>query len=515
MLRIENRTELVIFVLLASLAAVSASCILASVTYDVFRPFNEQANLLNTIFISSLTSVPIAIAMAVHSMRVTQYQSELEELANTDGLTGLHNRRRFLELLPDERDPADSAVIAFVDLDRFKSINDRFGHAVGDEVVRTLADRLQAFRPAMDVARLGGDEFALVLRLRDSSADAGKILDSVRAEISRPVASSAGPINVGASIGAAWFSRDGSAASELLRAADRAMMRAKSQGGGVCWFDADIDAETTAETEIESQLLGIIASGGITPVYQPVACARSAAIVGHEVLARWTAPGFAEPPGPGRFVPIAERAGLVDAMFWSLLEQVLKGPAAGAPHGVIALNVSPLQLQFGGFSNRLESLLSRHRFDPHRLELEVTETAMFRDMDTGIETLRQIADQGVSIALDDFGTGHSSLSLVRQLPLSKLKIDQSFISSLNWSSHSESIVSATIGLCRALDLTVCAEGVEDARTRARITELGCDLVQGNLLGHPDPTPLPCEARKTARPVTLAPVGGKGLAQDVA
>ena len=464
MLNIRNRSQFVVFVVLSSLAAVSASCILASLTYEIFDPVTERASLLQVIFISALVSVPIASMLAVHSMRVTEYQCELEGLANTDGLTGLHNRRRFLELLPDRERTDEKALIAFVDLDRFKSINDRFGHAVGDEVVTALAERLQAVRPRMEVARLGGDEFALIITQFDSH----DILERIRIEISRPVKSSVGPIFVGASIGAARFPEDCETASDLLRAADRAMLRAKSGGGGICWFDPRLDADTTDEHEIEARLRSVIANCGITPAYQPISCAQTGAVLGHEVLARWTADGFDDPPSPGRFIPIAERAGLIDDMFWSILDQVLAGPAAQAAHGTLAVNVSPVQLQHEDFRQP-----PRHGASTSRIRPPATGT---RGHGNGhvpghgkraLPRCSQIADQGVSIALDDFGTGHSSLSLVRQLPLSKLKIDQSFISSLNWSSHSESIVSATIGLCRALETLeqLAAEPFEKAHPR--------------------------------------------------
>ncbi len=493
MLSIRNRTEMAVFVVLASLAAMSSSSILASATYELFRPVTERANLLHIIFITALIAVPIAFLLALHSMRITRYQSELEDLANTDALTGLHNRRRFLELLPQEGEDARRTVIAFVDLDRFKSINDRFGHAVGDEVFKTVAGRLQAFRPALSAARLGGDEFALMIDEGDLASDPASIVAPVRREICRPVDTSTGRISVGASIGLAVFPDDAATPSELLRAADRAMLRAKAGGGGICRFTASLDAEATDEQEIEARLRTVITSRGITPAYQPVICTATRAVVGHEVLARWTAEARGDAPSPGRFIPIAERVGLIDELFWSLLEQVLSGPAARAPDGVIALNVSPNQLHHDNFADRLATQLVRHKYDPSRLELEVTETAMFRDMETGIDVLRRIAERGVSISLDDFGTGHSSLSLVRQLPLTKLKIDKSFISPLIWSSHSESIVSATVSLCQALGLKTCAEGVEDERTFLRLQELGCDYVQGFHLGRPNPVPAACDA----------------------
>ena len=493
MLNIRNRTDMAVFVVLASLAAMSSSSILASATYELFRPVTEQANLLQIIFVTALISTPIAFVMALHSMRITKYQEELEGLANTDPLTGLHNRRRFLELLPREDETDRRTVIAFVDLDRFKSINDRFGHAVGDEVFKTVAQRLNAFRPGLGAARLGGDEFALIIEDTAMVDNPAGALGKVRREVCRPIGTSVGEISVGASVGLAIFPDDAATPSDLLRAADRAMLRAKAEGGGICRFDPCLDAEATDEQEIEANLRMVIAARGIRPAFQPVVCTASRAVVGHEVLARWSAESRGEAPSPGRFIPIAERVGLIDELFWSLLEQVLTGPATATPHGLIALNVSPNQLHHDDFADRLASQLIRHKCDPSRIELEVTETAMFRDMETGIEVLRRIAERGVSIALDDFGTGHSSLSLVRQLPLSKLKIDRSFISSLIWSSHSESIVSATVSLCQALGLKTCAEGVEDERTLMRLQDMGCDYVQGFHLGRPGPVPAACDA----------------------
>lgn len=515
MLNIRNRTEMAVFIVLASLAAMSSSSILASATYELFRPVTEQANLLHIIFITALIAVPIAFLLALHSMRITRYQTELEDLANTDALTGLHNRRRFLELLPQESDTHRRTVIAFVDLDRFKSINDRFGHAVGDEVFRAVADRLEAFRPALSAARLGGDEFALMIDDISDPDDPARTLAGVRREICRPISTSMGEISIGASIGLAVFPDDAATSSELLRAADRAMLRAKADGGGICRFTPRLDAEATDEQEIEARLRTVIASRGITPAYQPVVCAATRAVIGHEVLARWTADARGEAPSPGRFIPIAERVGLIDELFWSLLDQVLSGPAARQPDGIFALNVSPNQLHHDNFADRLATQLVRHKCDPARLELEVTETAMFRDMETGIELLRRIAERGVSISLDDFGTGHSSLSLVRQLPLTKLKIDRSFISPLIWSSHSESIVSATVSLCQALGLKTCAEGVEDERTFLRLQELGCDYVQGFHLGRPGPVPAACDAPEQQEALRAVATKTTGLARKLA
>lgn len=503
MLNIKDTRDAMMFVAISSLTAISIACILAVLTYEYFAPLNANANLAHVLFISTVISVPIAVLLAQHNLRISRYQSELETIANTDALTGLHNRRKFISLLPDRESFNGTALVAFVDLDRFKSINDRYGHSVGDEVFRAVAQRLRLHGDRLEAARLGGDEFALLIRNVRRKQDELSRLEALGQAISEPIETSAGLLSVGASIGAACFPEDADTPTALLRAADRAMLRAKARGGGVQRFDPVRDCEADEESAMETTLRRAIRAGQIQPAYQPILEISSGRIIGHEVLARWQGSCLPNDPSPGRFIPIAERIGAIDELFWNLMEQVLTGPAVRRSEGVIAVNVSPNQLQDRTFASRLGALLMRHGVPARRLELEVTETAMFRDMKAAIETLSRVADLGVSVALDDFGTGHSSLSLVRELPLAKLKIDRSFVSSLDWSDHSVKIVSATISLCRALDLTICAEGVESERVLGVLKELGCTFAQGYHIGHPAIVPVPCSARRR-RPATSLP-----------
>lgn len=486
MVKLTNKQEAVVFVVMLTLSAVSISCILAALTYELFYPYTFSQNMLGTIFIATTVSVPIALLLAQNNLRMAAYQDELEELASTDSLTGLHNRRRFVELLDRSLAGRQPTAVAFVDLDRFKSINDQYGHAVGDEVFKLLSERFHDDDYDWQVARLGGDEFGLLLSGDFQTIDLEIILSRLHSRLCDAVTSSAGMVSVGASIGVAVYPSHARTASGLLRAADHAMMRAKAEGGGWRFYDAGLDEHVTDAAALEEALARAIARRQIIPAYQPILHIETGRTVAMEVLARWPSSGLGVDPSPGTFIPLAERLGLIDNLFWSLLDHVMTDMADNPSDLLYALNVSPMQLQDRGFCKRLMAELDEREIDPKRIELEVTETAMFRDMATSIHTLNELAEEGVSVALDDFGTGHSSLSLVRELPLRKLKIDRSFTNSLTWSEHSVKIVAATIGLCKALDIQVCAEGVETEDTLDILREMGCDFAQGYHIGAPTP-----------------------------
>ena len=490
MLKIARFHHALVFVAFSSLSALSIASILAIHTYNYFAPLSRAASLTQILFITAVISIPLSVLFAMSSLKMSRYQKELENRANTDELTGLHNRRRFLELIDKAIDDGSDFIIAFVDLDRFKAINDRYGHGVGDEVFCEIAKRMRELPTPVriEAARLGGDEFGMLIRHGEAKQNGLVTVNALYEQICEPIHCQPGIVSVGASIGLAKFPDDAGTSNGLLTCADSAMLRAKAVGGGIEQFDADKDRDHDEDAAIEVSLRTAIRRKDIIPVYQPVIDLASGTVIGHEVLARWPDSGARKAYSPGRFIPVAERIGAIDDLFWSLCDQVLSGPAARNGGGMMAMNVSPNQLQDADFPHRLANVLARHGVSPIRLELEVTETAMFRDMRTAINTLNELARMGVTISLDDFGTGHSSLSLVRQLPLSKLKIDRSFVGSIEWSAHSVSIVEATISLCEALQLKVCAEGVETDRQMGILRDLNCDLAQGFFIGAPAAQP---------------------------
>lgn len=414
-------------------------------------------------------------------------EQHAKRLADTDTLTGLSNRRRFIETADQIVGNGESAALVYVDLDRFKYLNDKYGHAVGDDALKVIAGRILEWRGDTLVARLGGDEFGIIIGGTTGREALESELASLHATLCAPFLSKPGAVSVGASIGVALYPEDASCRPDWLHAADKAMQRAKSDHGGVRLFDPAIDIAQAKQARLSESLQSAISMNQIRPVFQPFYSVATGKLAGYEVLARWNGPDIGFVPGPGEFIPLLERLGLIDEMFWGVAEQALVACKAMPSHLKIALNVSPIQFANRLFPARLAALASRIGIQCRQLEIEITETAMFRDMTHTVAVLRELNDMGMSIALDDFGTGYSSLTLVKELPLTKLKIDKSFVQSSQASPSSEKIVSAAIGLSQALNIQCCAEGVEDAETLGRLRDMNCDLAQGYLLGRPAET----------------------------
>lgn len=417
-------------------------------------------------------------------------EQQARRLADTDTLTGLHNRRLFIEAADRFVQDKRSAVLIYIDLNRFKYLNDKYGHAVGDDALKVTAGRIQQWRSDTLVARLGGDEFGILMGCSGLDAGLEKELASLLAALCAPFLSKPGAVSVGASIGAAAFPHDASTRPEWLHAADKAMQRAKADHGGLRLFDPAIDLAEAKQTRLTEALQTAVSGNQIRPVFQPFYSVASGKLAGYEVLARWHGPDIGFIPGPAEFIPQIERLGLIDEMFWGVAEQALTACRNMPSHLKIALNVSPIQFANRLFPARLAALATRIGIQCSQLEIEITETAMFRDMTDTVAVLRELSGMGMSIALDDFGTGYSSLTLVKELPLTKLKIDKSFIQSAQHSPSSEKIVSAAISLSQALNILCCAEGVEDMATLERLRGMNCDLVQGFLLGRPASTLFP-------------------------
>ncbi len=420
-------------------------------------------------------------------------EARAQSLARHDPLTGLANRRHFLEELERRLGHAahdnEGFALLFIDLDRFKPINDVHGHLIGDQLLQVIAGRLRnCIREDSFAARLGGDEFAVLVEGqgdRDGvAAAARRIADEIAAAI---------PINglkltVGASIGIAIYPQDGVTAADLLQNGDAAMLRAKATRGEFRFFDASIDQALKSKASLESDLRAAIPANEIVPFFQPVVSLETGETVGFEVLARWPHRLRGMVP-PDEFIPVAEEAGLIDAMFWSLLTKACESSLHAQGEFMLAVNISPSQVRDEWFPEKVLRTLQQTGFPARRLEIEVTESAMMGDMDRAKSALQSLKNQGVQIALDDFGTGYSSLLLLRELPIDKLKIDRSFVSSMLHNASNATIVDAIVGLGRSLGLKVTAEGVECVETAEALRARGCALAQGYLFGTPAAHPI--------------------------
>jgi diguanylate cyclase (GGDEF)-like protein len=410
---------------------------------------------------------------------------ELERLAMHDELTGLANRRllrRHLSAVAGQ-----PAQLVLIDLDDFKIVNDRLGHAVGDELIAVVASRLVASAPAATVARLGGDEFAILLPgMADAAADA--LVERVLIALHEPVRAGGVEILVRASAGAAGglAQADGAHADgDLLRRADIAMYAAKAGGLGYLRYDPSLDESANAEARLRADLRAALDRGAFSLAYQPIVALPAGEIVGVEALVRWEE----MPYGPADFVPAAERDGLIvelgEWVLWSACRQQAAWTAALGPAAPrrISVNVSPRQLREPGFAATVAQILERTGVPPRQLVVEVTETAVF-DSEPALRTLHALSALGVRVALDDFGTGHSSLGLLQTCPVDILKVDKSFVDTITSTGRHAVIASALITVSNGLGLTAIAEGVETPAQADHLFALGYQYAQGYHFGRP-------------------------------
>jgi len=412
-----------------------------------------------------------------------------QSMARHDALTGLPNRRVFAERL--ETDVARalrgsiSYAIMVIDLDRFKPVNDVHGHAAGDEVLREIATRLAALSRASDtVARLGGDEFAVILDCaasEDPTTAASKLAERIVASVGQPVSIRDQTVEVGASIGIAVCPNDGTDSDGLLRAADMAMYRAKEEGRAYRFFSPSMEQALRERIALEEDVRRAVATHDIRPYYQPVMKLAENRLVGFEILARWHHPvrGDVEPEV---FIPIAEKLGLIGELTYYLLRRACLDAHDWPRDTTIALNVSPMHFSDPLLPVKLLAILSETDFPPKRLEIEVTESALVTDMEAARATLVALQDIGIKISLDDFGTGYSSLYNLRELHFDKIKLDRSFVMSMQSNAGSKKIVDSVIDLAKSLGLPVIAEGIENQQTTQEIVERGGEYGQGFYFG---------------------------------
>ena len=423
------------------------------------------------------------------------YQARIEQQANYDTLTGLANRSLLNERLQQAILSAASygtrLAVVFVDLDRFKFINDSLGHQAGDELLRAMAERLKAsVRESDTVARLGGDEFVLLINGQGDPDSVAIVLERMLSDISQPWTIAQGDFNVTCSIGVALYPDDGQSAAALLKHADSAMYRAKEKGrNNFQFFTAELNALITERLELEQRLRRAMEREQFVLHYQPRIDLRTRQVVGAEALIRWNVPGLPEVP-PAQFIPVAEEIGLIAPIGkWVLRTACTQNKAwqdAGNAPLVMSVNVSARQFRQDNFVQTVIEVLRDTGLQARYLEIELTESAVMHDAEQFIAMLRELKDLGVQIALDDFGTGYSSLSYLKRLPVHRLKVDRSFVQDIATDGDDATIVRTIIALGHNLGLKVVAEGVETEQQLQFLRDNQCDELQGYYFATPMP-----------------------------
>jgi diguanylate cyclase (GGDEF)-like protein/PAS domain S-box-containing protein len=424
-----------------------------------------------------------------------QAEQRIWHVAHHDALTGLPNRTllhdRLEQALAQASRDDHRVGVVFIDLDRFKSINDTLGHPIGDELLRRVAERLNGVVRAVDtVSRLGGDEFIIVLRQIAGPDDAVLVAEKIIGALATPLAVQGHELRVTPSIGISIFPDDASGALQLMKNADTAMYHAKARGRNTFQFFAPrMNEEATRFFHLEQQLRQALDGEQLLLHFQPVIDIRERAVCGLEALVRWQHPEHGL-MSPAEFIPVAEETGMIvplgEWVLGAALRQNRRWQEAGFLPVPVAVNLSPRQFRQKGLVDIVRRMLAETRQPARLLELEITESSLMQDVDEALEKLRQLAAMGVRLVIDDFGTGYSSLNYLKRMPVHKLKIDQSFVRDLGVDWDDGAIVSVIVGLAQALNLETVAEGVETAAQFDMLRNYGCNCFQGYYFSRPLP-----------------------------
>jgi diguanylate cyclase (GGDEF)-like protein/PAS domain S-box-containing protein len=434
-----------------------------------------------------------------------QSEERIAHLAHYDALTDLPNREFFRQQIEQSLKQVrrgEQLAVLYLDLDKFKSVNDTLGHQGGDELLKTVAERLRACLRETDiVARLGGDEFAIVQTAVTNPTDVTDLVKRIQDAIRAPCELSGHELTADTSIGIAMAPGDGTEPDQLLKNADLAMYGAKADGRGTYrFFEADMDARMKARRTLEFDLRQAVMCGEFELHYQPLVNIRENKIVGCEALLRWLHPtrGMVS---PAEFISIAEETGIINQLGEWVLRTACAEAATWPDHLMVTVNVSPVQFKHDNLVQLVVSALAASRLPAERLELEITESVLLHDNETTLLMLHQLKQLGVRIAMDDFGTGYSSLNYLRRFPFDKIKIDRSFIKDVTEPDGSVAIVQAVVSIAESRNIVTTAEGVETQEQLDVLRTLGCTEMQGYLFSKPKPAAeiirmlIPRDARK--------------------
>jgi diguanylate cyclase (GGDEF)-like protein len=471
-------------------SAVEALICGACGSYGVLGAYAREPGAFDAASADFLKSIATTMAAAIER-RVAG--DRLAHMAQFDTLTGLPNRGLYLDrlsqtLIDAERDKRPVGVL-FVDIDRFKCVNDTLGHAAGDLLLGKIAARLQATVRAGDtVGRLGGDEFTVTLSHLARAEDAGTVARKIVDALAEPYRLGEETVYVSASVGIGVYPADGHAADTLLKNADTAMYRAKESGrNGYEFFLPTMNERAVARMRLESDLRGALDRGEYRLHYQPKVNLATGEISGMEALLRWAPPGRDLVP-PNDFIPVLEDTGLIVPVGQWVVEtvcaQLCRWQAEGVPLRPVAINLSARQFRQTDLDAAIGEILSRYGVVPELLELELTESILMSDSETAVRVLSRIKARGIRLAVDDFGTGYSSLAYLKRFPIDALKIDRTFIRDVTTDADDATIARTIINLAHSLKLTVVAEGVETEEQLAFLRAHACDEMQGYLFARP-------------------------------
>ncbi|KUR71666.1 hypothetical protein AQZ52_08615 [Novosphingobium fuchskuhlense] len=465
---------------------------------SVTRPLSQLAEAARRYAGGTVAKVDVAgdaevaaLAQSFNAMvdAIEERERQIVHSALHDGLTGLPNRRFFIEKLDRavaRQSAAHRTMAVFVDLDNFKVINDTMGHPVGDALLREAGQRLQDLFPDHMVARFGGDEFGLLVTGLGEGADPASLARKIHSALNADVTVGGRAMQLTASFGVAVGPQDGTSGDELLKNADLALYRAKSEGKSTYhFFEASLDEEARRRRQLELDLGQAVREGHFELHFQPLYSMTQQRLKGFEALIRWNHPERGR-ISPADFIPLAEETGLIIPIGEWVIRQACAQAASWPGDISVAVNISPRQFSSPVLAQTIVQSLAAAGLPAHRLELEITESIFIGNVERTLGMLHGLRTLGVRIALDDFGTGYSSLSYLRSFPFDKLKIDQSFVRDLGNDASAHAIIRAITTLAAALGIETLAEGVELEATMDALRREGCDLVQGYLISRPVP-----------------------------